>query len=51
MLYAAVASLFFAGAVLAETPSGFSPNVTAHLEVKYGSKVVTPGLALTKSGK
>jgi hypothetical protein len=42
--------LFLAGIALAQTPTGFAPNVTAHLDVKFGSADVTPGLALAKSG-
>jgi hypothetical protein len=38
-----------ATAVQAETPPGFKPEVTGHLEIRYGSKVVTPGLDLTKA--
>ena len=36
----------------AETPEGFKPNVTARLDVTFGTKAVNPpGLAFTKAGK
>ncbi|KAH8687256.1 phosphatidylethanolamine-binding protein [Tricladium varicosporioides] len=49
MLFTSFALLFSATVALAQTPPGFSPNVTDHLEVKYGTKVVTPGIAMTKA--
>jgi len=44
------AFLFLASVALAQTPASFTPNVTAHLDVKFGTTDVTPGLALAKSG-
>ncbi|KAK6221313.1 hypothetical protein LQW54_001412 [Pestalotiopsis sp. IQ-011] len=42
--------LFACGSSLAQTPAGFTPNVTAHLDVVFGTKVVDPpGTALSKS--
>ncbi|KAK8044672.1 hypothetical protein PG993_004696 [Apiospora rasikravindrae] len=41
--------LVLAGLSAAQTPDGFEPQVTPHLDVIFGSKEVTPGLALTKS--
>jgi len=36
---------------LAQTPEGFTPAVTNHLDVVFGSKSVTPaGTSLTKAG-
>ncbi|KAK0111574.1 hypothetical protein ONS95_001923 [Cadophora gregata] len=49
MLLTTLTSLFFAAAALAQTPPGFTPNVTSTLQVKFGTKSVTPGLALTKA--
>lgn len=43
--------LLACGSSLAQTPAGFTPKVTAHLDVVFGTKVVDPpGTALTKSG-
>ncbi|KAL2065761.1 hypothetical protein VTL71DRAFT_3431 [Oculimacula yallundae] len=42
-------SLAFAATILAQTPPNFNPNVTSTLQVKFGSKYVTPGLSLTKA--
>ena len=39
-----------AALVSAQTPAGFVPAVQAKLDVIYGTKSVTPGLALTKAG-
>jgi phosphatidylethanolamine-binding protein len=48
----ALALLLLACISAAQTPAGFTPEVTAHLEVIFGTKVVDPpGTALTKSGK
>jgi len=46
-LLSAVAAL--ATLASAQTPEGFTPAVTAKLEVTFGSKSVTPGLSLTKA--
>ena len=43
----AVAAL--ASLASAQTPEGFTPAVTTKLDVTFGSKSVTPGLALTKA--
>jgi hypothetical protein len=51
MLFSAALSLLFAGVALAQTPPGYKPNATEHLEVRFGSKIVTPGMALKKEGK
>lgn len=39
-----------AGLSAAQTPDGFVPQVTPHLDVIFGTKEVTPGLSLTKTG-
>ncbi|KAH7386414.1 phosphatidylethanolamine-binding protein [Cadophora sp. MPI-SDFR-AT-0126] len=49
MLFSTLTPLLFAVAAFAQTPPGFSPNVTSTLQVRFGSKSVTPGLALTKA--
>ncbi|KAK7992849.1 phosphatidylethanolamine-binding protein [Apiospora saccharicola] len=41
--------LVLAGLSAAQTPDGFTPSVTPHLDVIFGTKEVTPGLSLTKS--
>ncbi|KAK8098271.1 phosphatidylethanolamine-binding protein [Apiospora kogelbergensis] len=41
--------LVLAGLSAAQTPDGFAPHVTPHLDVIFGTKEVTPGLSLTKS--
>ncbi|KAF4633288.1 hypothetical protein G7Y89_g4825 [Cudoniella acicularis] len=51
MLFVGLASLLLAGVALAQTPPDYTPAVTAHLEVKFGSKSLVPGTALTKAGK
>jgi len=33
----------------AQTPPGFTPNVTAHLDVIYPSAEITPGLSMSKA--
>lgn len=43
-----VASLLVAFAA-AQTPPGFTPNVTAHLDVIYPSAAITPGLSMSKT--
>ncbi|KAK8085291.1 hypothetical protein PG997_006562 [Apiospora hydei] len=43
------ALVVLAGLSTAQTPDGFEPQVTPHLDVIFGSKEVTPGLSLTKS--
>ncbi len=36
---------------VAETPEGFTPSVSAHLDVYFGSQAVTPpGKSLSKAG-
>ncbi|KAI2463822.1 PEBP-like protein [Annulohypoxylon bovei var. microspora] len=40
--------LALAGTSAAQTPEGFAPVVEQKLEVTFGTKTVTPGLALTK---
>ncbi|KUJ19620.1 PEBP-like protein [Mollisia scopiformis] len=49
MLLLAFLSLSLASAVWAQTPPGFSPNVTARLDVIFPSATVTPGLQLQKA--
>ncbi|KAG4434614.1 hypothetical protein IFR05_009907 [Cadophora sp. M221] len=49
MLLILLAPIAFAATALAQTPPSFNPNVTSTLQVKFGSKSVTPGLALTKA--
>ncbi len=52
MLFKALISLtLLAGLSSAQTPDGFDPKVTAHLDVIFGTKAVsTPGASLTKAG-
>ncbi|KAH6648352.1 phosphatidylethanolamine-binding protein [Truncatella angustata] len=46
----AVSALVLACQTLAQTPTGFTPSVAAHLDVIFGSKVVNPpGTPLSKS--
>jgi hypothetical protein len=33
----------------AQTPPGFTPNVTAHLDVIYPSAEITPGISMSKA--
>ncbi len=41
-----------AALVVAQTPEGFTPSVSAHLDVIFGSKAVSPpGMSLTKAGR
>ncbi|KAF2737871.1 PEBP-like protein, partial [Polyplosphaeria fusca] len=50
MLFTTIASLLLAaGTAVAQTPSGFTPAVTSHLDVYYGSTYITPGLMMKKS--
>ncbi|KAI6081842.1 PEBP-like protein [Hypoxylon rubiginosum] len=42
-------ALALAGVSVAQTPSGFTPAVEQKLEVTFGTKSVTPGLALSKA--
>lgn len=43
--------LTIAALASAQTPDGFNPSVSAHLDVVFGSKSVSPpGLTLTKAG-
>jgi phosphatidylethanolamine-binding protein len=35
--------------VAAQTPPGFTPNVTAHLDVIYASGAITPGISMSKT--
>jgi hypothetical protein len=53
MLFSKIGSLvFLAGVTAAQTPPGFTPEVSAHLDVMFGTKAVTtPGMSLTKAGK
>jgi hypothetical protein len=51
MLVLGLSSLFLAGVAWAQTPPGFSPNVTTHLDVIYPSATITPGLQMQKAGK
>ncbi|OTA52211.1 PEBP-like protein [Hypoxylon sp. EC38] len=44
-----LSALAFAGFSAAQTPEGFTPVVTQKLEVTFGTKSVTPGLALQKT--
>ncbi|XXG99697.1 hypothetical protein Hte_006038 [Hypoxylon texense] len=44
-----LSALALAGASVAQTPSGFTPAVEQKLEVTFGTKAVTPGLALSKA--
>jgi phosphatidylethanolamine-binding protein len=48
MFYFALVLLLVAF-VAAQTPTGFTPNVTAHLDVIYPSAEITPGLSMTKA--
>jgi hypothetical protein len=43
-----IISLFVA-LVASQTPPGFTPNVTAHLDVIYPAAEITPGLSMTKA--
>ena len=46
-----VSSLLLAGAVSAQTPVGFVPEVKEKLEIIFGTKVVdSPGASLSKAG-
>ncbi|KAI1652421.1 PEBP-like protein [Daldinia decipiens] len=47
--FSVLSALAFAGISAAQTPSGFTPVVEQKLEVTFGSKSVTPGLALAKT--
>ncbi|KAF8858629.1 PEBP-like protein [Acephala macrosclerotiorum] len=49
MLFLPLSSLLVAGVTLAQTPPGFSPNVTAHLDVIFPSTTITPGLQMQKA--
>ncbi|CZT01928.1 hypothetical protein WAI453_007874 [Rhynchosporium graminicola] len=49
MLPSILALLVFSTTISAQTPLNFSPNVTTKLQVKFGSKSVTTGFALTKA--
>ncbi|KAI0159962.1 PEBP-like protein [Hypoxylon sp. FL1284] len=44
-----LSALAFVGASVAQTPEGFTPGTEQKLEVTFGTKSVTPGLALTKA--
>ena len=51
MLSSTIFPLLLAGVALAQTPPGFYPNATGHLDVKFGTNTVDPpGEAFTKSG-
>lgn len=43
-----LSALALASVSAAQTPAGFTPAVEQKLEVTFGTKSVTPGLALTK---
>jgi hypothetical protein len=44
-------TLLLAGAVSAQTPVGFTPEVDDKLEIVFGTKTVeTPGASLAKAG-
>jgi phosphatidylethanolamine-binding protein len=44
--------LVLAGLTSAQTPAGFVPKVDAHLNLIFGTKVVSPpGTALTRAGE
>ncbi|KAE8446941.1 hypothetical protein EG329_011423 [Mollisiaceae sp. DMI_Dod_QoI] len=49
MMYFCLSSLLLIGAALAQTPPGFIPNVSAHLDVIYPSATITPGLQMQKA--
>lgn len=51
MLLLGLSSLVLAGVSWAQTPPGFTPNVTTHLDVIYPSATITPGLQMQKAGK
>lgn len=44
-----LSTLALAGVSAAQTPSGFTPVVESKLEVTFGTKSVTPGLAFAKT--
>ncbi|OTA99432.1 hypothetical protein M426DRAFT_27527 [Hypoxylon sp. CI-4A] len=44
-----LSALAFASVSVAQTPSGFTPAVEQKLEVTFGTKSVTPGLAFAKT--
>ncbi|KAI4864567.1 PEBP-like protein [Hypoxylon rubiginosum] len=44
-----LSALALAGVSVAQSPSGFTPAVEQKLEVTFGTKTVTPGLALSKA--
>jgi hypothetical protein len=50
MLFISLVSLLL-GTAWAQTPAGFTPEVTAKLDVIFSSASVTPGLALSKAGE
>jgi hypothetical protein len=51
LLKTLVSVAVLAGLSAAQTPDGFDPKVTAHLDVIYGTKAVSPaGATLTKAG-
>ncbi len=51
-IYTIASALLFAGAVSAQTPAGFVPEVKDKLEITFGSKTVdTPGANLAKAGE
>lgn len=48
---ALISTLFLAGPVSAQTPPGFTPEVTAKLDIIFGTKAVeSPGASLTRAG-
>jgi hypothetical protein len=47
-----LSTLLLACYAVAQTPTGFTPSVAAHLDVAFGTKDVNPpGTALSKSGE
>lgn len=50
MLFLVLSSLL-AATTWAQTPPGFSPDVTTHLDVIYPSATITPGLQMQKAGE
>lgn len=51
MLFLTAASLLLAGTAWAQTPSGFTPSVSAPLDVYYGTTFITPGLTVPQTSQ
>lgn len=48
---ALIPALFLTGLASAQTPEGFTPEVTAKLDIIFGTKAVdTPGASFTRAG-